>query len=71
MRLPKFISRTRQRLAEAELIPGASRRRHALRPIHDAAIEDAPEWTDGAGLRAMEEIRDLHGPLPRRNRNRP
>lgn len=61
MRLPKFKRRIQRQRSEAEKLPGWRQREHKMRPLR-AEVGEAPDWPDGSGRRAMEEIRDLYGP---------
>lgn len=59
MRLPKFIRRLKRQQSEAEKLRTHHQREAKLAPIR-GELEDAPDWPDGSGARAMREIRDLY-----------
>jgi hypothetical protein len=64
MRLPKFKRRIQRQRREAERLRSWRRRESKVRPLR-GEVEDSPDWPDGSGKAAMEEIRDLYEPPPR------
>ncbi len=60
MKLPKFRRRIKSQRNEGEKLHRWRQRESKLRPLR-AELEDAPDWDDGAGRAAMEEIRELYG----------
>jgi hypothetical protein len=61
MRLPRFKRRILRQRSEAEKLGGWRQRESKIGPLRPE-IEEAPEWDDGTGPAALEEIRDLDGP---------
>jgi hypothetical protein len=61
MRLPRFKRRILRQQSEAEKLGDWRQRESKIGPLRPE-IEEAPEWDDGTGPAALEEIRDLHGP---------